>query len=98
MTSALAVEQLDVIEQLLLAVQDGLEHLAKLGLHHREPALHRRVVAAVATATHAALDVAARKNLLPVEVSWGRRRRTGGRDVPRNGMTRLPPTRSPTSR
>src|SRR5436190_21104566 len=55
-SSMLVVEHLDVVEGQVLAATNRLEGFAELELERREPTLHRRVVVAVAGATHAAND------------------------------------------
>src|SRR3569833_952678 len=61
MTALPVVEDLDVIEERLLGVAERGEVIAELELERREPALHRCVVEAVATATHAASYAVRRK-------------------------------------
>jgi hypothetical protein len=55
-SAPLVIEHLDVIEQGLLGVGVALKALGFFALHRREPALHHRVVIAIAPAAHVARD------------------------------------------
>src|SRR4030095_13474058 len=55
-SAPLVIEHLDVIERGLLGVGVALKALGFFALHRREPALHHRVVIAIAPAAHVARD------------------------------------------
>src|SRR4029450_9064878 len=57
-SAPLVIEHLDVIGQGRLGVGVALKALGFFALHRREPALHHRVVIAIAPAVHAARDSA----------------------------------------
>jgi hypothetical protein len=57
-STLLVIEHLDIVEQLLCGEGARFEALTQLDLERREPALHCRIVVAVALSIHAAGDAA----------------------------------------
>src|SRR5262245_13980175 len=52
MSASLVIEHFDVVEQGFFRMGVAFEAIALFALHGREPALHRRVVVAIAATTH----------------------------------------------